>query len=71
MGTAESLHWRRLLADDSLMKRTTVADGGAVAGNIGCWTQDGLRLVGCAVDTTDSFSAGRFTMEPSFGCECF
>jgi RimJ/RimL family protein N-acetyltransferase len=38
-------HWRRLLADDSLVKRTIVADG-AVAGNIGCWTQDGLRLVG-------------------------
>lgn len=38
-------HWRRLLADESLVKRTIVADG-AVAGNIGCWTQDGLRLVG-------------------------
>ena len=38
-------HWRRLLADDSLVKRTIVADG-AVAGNIGCWTQDGLRFVG-------------------------
>jgi RimJ/RimL family protein N-acetyltransferase len=38
-------HWRRLLADDSLVKRTIVADG-AVAGNIGCWMQDGLRLVG-------------------------
>ena len=38
-------HWRRLLADDSLVTRTIVADG-AVAGNIGCWTQDGLRLVG-------------------------
>jgi RimJ/RimL family protein N-acetyltransferase len=38
-------HWRRLLADDSLVTRTIVADG-TVAGNIGCWTQDGLRLVG-------------------------
>ena len=38
-------HWRRLLADDSLVKRTIVADG-AAAGNIGCWMQDGLRLVG-------------------------
>ena len=38
-------HWRRLLADDSLVTRTIVVDG-TVAGNIGCWTQDGLRLVG-------------------------
>jgi RimJ/RimL family protein N-acetyltransferase len=38
-------HWRRLLADDSLVKRTIVDDG-AVAGNIGCWTQDGQRFVG-------------------------
>src|SRR4051794_4109439 len=38
-------HWRRLLADDSLVKRTIV-DAGAVAGNIGCWEQDGRLLVG-------------------------
>jgi RimJ/RimL family protein N-acetyltransferase len=38
-------HWRRLLADDSLVKRT-IADAGAVAGNIGCWEQDGRLLVG-------------------------
>ena len=38
-------HWRRVLADDSAVKRTIV-DGGAVAGNIGCWQQDGRRLVG-------------------------
>ena len=38
-------HWQRLLADHSLVTQTIVADG-AVAGNIGCWTQDGLRLVG-------------------------
>jgi len=38
-------HWRRVLADDSAVKRTIV-DGGAVAGNIGCWKQDGRRLVG-------------------------
>ena len=38
-------HWRRLLADDSLVKRTIVADG-AVVGNIGSWTHEGLRLVG-------------------------
>src|SRR6476619_5783256 len=38
-------HWRRLLADDSLVKRTIV-DAGAVAGNIGCWEKDGRLLVG-------------------------
>ena len=38
-------HWRRLLADDSLVNRTIV-DGGAVAGNINCWEQDGRRFVG-------------------------
>ena len=38
-------HWRRLLADDSLVTRTIV-DEGAVAGNVGCWEQDGRWLVG-------------------------
>jgi RimJ/RimL family protein N-acetyltransferase len=38
-------HWRRLLANDALTNRTIVADG-KVAGNIGCWEQDGRRLVG-------------------------
>ena len=38
-------HWRRLLADDSVVKRTIVDDG-AVTGNVGCWEQDGLRFVG-------------------------
>jgi RimJ/RimL family protein N-acetyltransferase len=38
-------HWRRLLADDSLVTRTIVDDG-AVAGNIGCWRQDDRLLVG-------------------------
>jgi RimJ/RimL family protein N-acetyltransferase len=38
-------HWRRILADDSLIQRTIV-DGDEVAGNIGCWPQDGRRLVG-------------------------
>ena len=42
---AVDAHWRRLVADDSLVTRTIVTDG-AVAGNIGCWTQGGLRLVG-------------------------
>jgi RimJ/RimL family protein N-acetyltransferase len=38
-------HWRRLLANDALTNRTIVADG-KVAGHIGCWEQDGRRLVG-------------------------
>ena len=38
-------HWRRVLADDSAVKRTIV-DGGAVAGHVLCWEQDGRRLVG-------------------------
>ena len=38
-------HWRRLLADDSVVKRTIVDDG-VVAGHVGCWEQDGRRLVG-------------------------
>jgi RimJ/RimL family protein N-acetyltransferase len=38
-------HWQRLLADDSLIKKTIVHEG-EVAGNIGSWEQDGRRLVG-------------------------
>jgi RimJ/RimL family protein N-acetyltransferase len=38
-------HWRRLLADDSLIQKTIVHDG-RVAGNIGAWPQDGRRHVG-------------------------
>jgi RimJ/RimL family protein N-acetyltransferase len=38
-------HWRRLLADDSVIKKTIVHEG-EVAGNIGCWRQDGRLLVG-------------------------
>ena len=38
-------HWQRLLAEDSLIKKTIVHDG-QVAGNIGCWEQDGRRLIG-------------------------
>jgi RimJ/RimL family protein N-acetyltransferase len=38
-------HWRRLLADDSVTKKTIVHEG-EVAGNIGCWEQEGRRLVG-------------------------
>ena len=38
-------HWRRLLADDSLTTKTIVYEG-EVAGNVGCWQQEGRRLVG-------------------------
>ena len=38
-------HWRRLLADDSLIKKTIVHDG-HVAGNISSWEAEGRRLVG-------------------------
>jgi RimJ/RimL family protein N-acetyltransferase len=38
-------HWRRLLADDSLVKQTIVHDA-RVAGNICSWEADGRRLVG-------------------------
>ena len=49
-------HWRRLLADDSLTKKTIVYEG-EVAGNIGCWEQEGRRLVGywiCLLYTSPS-----------------
>jgi RimJ/RimL family protein N-acetyltransferase len=38
-------HWRRILKDDTLVKRTIVDDG-RVAGNVLCWEQDGKHLVG-------------------------
>jgi RimJ/RimL family protein N-acetyltransferase len=38
-------HWRRILADDSLIKKTIVEEG-EVAGNIVSWHQEGRRLVG-------------------------
>jgi RimJ/RimL family protein N-acetyltransferase len=38
-------HWRRVLADGSVTKKTIVHDG-RVAGNVGCWRQDGKLLVG-------------------------
>jgi RimJ/RimL family protein N-acetyltransferase len=38
-------HWRRLLANDSVTKKTIVDDGKA-AGNIGCWETDGRMYVG-------------------------
>ena len=38
-------HWRRILSDDALITRTIVHEG-RVAGNIGCWEQDGRHLLG-------------------------
>jgi RimJ/RimL family protein N-acetyltransferase len=38
-------HWAKTLANDSALTWTVVSDG-AVAGNIGCWENDGRRLVG-------------------------
>jgi RimJ/RimL family protein N-acetyltransferase len=38
-------HWQRILADDSVTARTIVHEG-EPAGNVGCWQQDGQRLVG-------------------------
>jgi RimJ/RimL family protein N-acetyltransferase len=38
-------HWRRIMADASLAKRTVLCDG-QVAGNIGCWSEAGKHLVG-------------------------
>jgi len=38
-------HWRRVLADGSVTKKTIVDDG-RVAGNVGCWEADGRRYVG-------------------------
>ena len=38
-------HWARILADDTLTKKTIVVEG-QVAGNAVSWPQDGRRLVG-------------------------
>jgi RimJ/RimL family protein N-acetyltransferase len=38
-------HWAKTLANDSALTWTVVSDG-AVAGNIGCWVDDGRRFVG-------------------------
>jgi RimJ/RimL family protein N-acetyltransferase len=38
-------HWAKTLADASALTRTVVSDG-EVAGNIGCWEDDGRMLVG-------------------------
>jgi RimJ/RimL family protein N-acetyltransferase len=38
---AHMAHWRRLLADDTLITRTVVDDDGVVVGNVGCWPDEG------------------------------
>jgi RimJ/RimL family protein N-acetyltransferase len=38
-------HWQRMLADETLYKKTIVFEG-QVAGNVGSWEQGGRRLVG-------------------------
>jgi RimJ/RimL family protein N-acetyltransferase len=38
-------HWARILGDESLVAMAVIVDG-CVAGHVGCWTQDGQRLVG-------------------------
>ena len=38
-------HWAKILRDETLIKKTILYDG-QVAGNIGCWEQDGKWLVG-------------------------
>jgi RimJ/RimL family protein N-acetyltransferase len=42
-------HWAKLLADDSLLKKTIIVDG-EVAGNIGSWTSEGNREIGYWID---------------------
>jgi RimJ/RimL family protein N-acetyltransferase len=48
-------HWAKLLADDSLLKKTIVVVSAVsaesqVAGNIGSWTAEGKREVGYWID---------------------
>ncbi len=42
-------HWAKILADDTCLKQTIVADG-QVAGNIGSFGRDGKREVGYWID---------------------
>jgi len=42
-------HWAKLLADDSCLKKTVIADG-EVAGNIGSWTAEEKREIGYWID---------------------
>ncbi|MEY2551784.1 MAG: hypothetical protein QOG12_1928, partial [Verrucomicrobiota bacterium] len=48
-------HWAKLLADDSLLKKTIVVVSAVsaenqVAGNIGSWTSEGKREIGYWID---------------------
>ena len=38
-------HWLKILGDENVVAMAVIVDG-CVAGHIGCWTQDGQRLVG-------------------------
>ncbi len=38
-------HWAKILGDRALVAMAVLVDN-CVAGNIGCWTQDGQRLIG-------------------------
>jgi RimJ/RimL family protein N-acetyltransferase len=38
-------HWAKILANDSVLARTVLSEG-EVAGNVGCWEDDGRRFVG-------------------------
>jgi RimJ/RimL family protein N-acetyltransferase len=42
-------HWAKLLADDSLLKKTILADG-EVVGNILSWASEGKREIGYWID---------------------
>ena len=42
-------HWAKILADESCLKKTIIADG-KVAGHIGSWTSDGKREIGYWID---------------------
>lgn len=42
-------HWAKLLADETCLKKTVLADG-QVVGNIGSWTAHGERDVGYWID---------------------
>jgi RimJ/RimL family protein N-acetyltransferase len=42
-------HWKKILANPELYARAVLADG-AVVGNVGSWSSDGLRYVGYWID---------------------
>ena len=46
---AHVAHWRKILADDTVVTKTVVA-GGCVAGNVLSWDAGGRRLVGYWID---------------------